>query len=270
MRETMANAAAAGHWKTTPPVETVSLGGMRCVAAKPAGSSRATIMHFHGGGYRLGRPDAMAPFATELARRANVKVICPEYRLAPEYPFPAALHDGATAIEAIAGEQGALFIAGDSAGGGLAASLACLSQRTNIIPTGLILLSPWVDLRVSAESYRTNAQNDPIFSQEAALASAALYLQGHDPTDPLASPGIADVSQCPPTYISVGESEVLLNDALSFYRKLVDAGVQASLSVVPDMQHVAVTRDLEAEGAHRVMNEIVHFIENFAPPTSDL
>jgi len=261
IREAMAGAAAAGQWANDPPLEEVEIGGARCLLARSPEAERATIIHFHGGGYRIGMPEAVGPFAVELAQRCRVSVLCPEYRLAPDHPFPAALHDAAAVIEAVAGQAGMLFLSGDSAGGGIAASLACLCRQADIDLSGLVLISPWLDLRVTAASHRSNAQSDPIFSEAAAQAAAGQYLQEYDAADPLASPVLADVSGCPPVCMSAGSGEVLVDDARSFQGRLSDAGVEVRLSVIADMEHVAVTRGQELTGSRQVLSEIADFVD---------
>lgn len=205
----------------------------------------------------------MGAFAGTLARRCGVTVICPAYRLAPEHPFPAAIADARKVHQAImaAGEKH-LILSGDSAGGGVAAASAALAHADAVPPIGLILLSAWLDLTVSSPSYVHNAATDPLFSQEAARAAAELYLQGHDARHPLASPIFADPALFPPTLVNAGTGEVLADDSRLFHDRLAKAGIPAELSMVADMEHVAVTRDAGLTGAAQTMDEVVAFVDN--------
>jgi acetyl esterase/lipase len=193
-----------------------------------------------------------------------VEVVVPEYRLAPEHPFPAGLADAFACLEALSEEAGTpLIISGDSAGAGLAASVGVLvSSGSTFRIDGLMLLSPWLDLTVSAPSYTVNAATDLMFSREAAESAADLYLQGFDRLHPLASPLGAVLSGYPPTFISVGAGEVLLDDSLRFHEKLRAAGLSCILHVIEDMQHIAVVRGLELPGAAEAFARIASFIDD--------
>ncbi|MFC3173709.1 alpha/beta hydrolase fold domain-containing protein [Novosphingobium bradum] len=267
-RQGLAGAAAAGLWRTDPPAEAIDLGGVRALRFRPAGPSAATVLHFHGGGYRIGQPEQVAPFAAALARRCGVTVVCPAYRLAPEHPFPAAIVDARAAQQALvaAGER-RLILSGDSAGGGIAAALAQLAARDPAPPLGLVLLSAWLDLTVTSPAYRANAASDPLFSEQSAREAAALYLQGAPATDPLASPLFAAATLFPPTLVSAGQGEVLADDACTFHAQLVTARVPARLRLVPGMEHVAVTRDMALAGAAETFAEIARFIASLGTAT---
>lgn len=264
-RGQMQAAVDAGAWKTEmAPVET-TIAGRRCLRFRPEGKPRGYMLQFHGGGFRIGRPEFDALFAEALARRCGIEVVVPQYRLAPEAPFPGGLidaHEALKALRAEVGDDAVVIIGGDSAGGGLAAALAvlCTAQGGPRIDA-LVLLSAWLDVRVTAATYASNAASDPMFSRESADVAAELYLQGFDPTHPLASPLLAPVEDLPPTLVSVGTGEVLLDDSLLFHEKLVKAGVKSTLSAVPGMDHVAVVQSLAKPGAAETFEEVVKLIE---------
>lgn len=247
-------ARAAGRWATRRPVEVLRLGGCEVLRLFPTGTPRGRVLHFHGGGYRLGMPEMDAPFAEALADACGVEVVLPRYRLAPEHPFPCALNDGLAVHDGLPGDL-PLFFSGASAGGGIAAAIASLRPGR---VAGLMLHSAWLDLSVTAASYEANAATDPLFSRASAENAAALYLQGANPAHPLASPLFADPAAFPPTLISVGTGEVLRDDARSMAARL---GQKARLLEVPGMDHVAVTRDAEAPGAAEVFAATCAFIE---------
>ena len=256
----MQAAVDAGAWTTKVlPVET-TLGGLRTLRFRPKGTPRGFVLQLHGGGFRIGRPEFESLLAEALVERCGVEVVVPQYRLAPEHPFPAGLADAQAALAALRAEVGdaPLIVGGDSAGGGLAASLGVLGE-TRI--DGLFLLSPWLDLRVSSPCYASNAASDPMFSKESADTAAELYLQGFDPKHPLASPLLAPVAAFPPTLISVGTGEVLYDDARLFHDKLTAAGIASRLSAIDGMEHVAVVRGMDQAGSAETFAEVVDFIK---------
>ena len=257
-RAMTAAAMAQGRWATQRPVLVETLGGCEVLRVCPPGPPRARVIHLHGGGYRMGMPEMDAPFAEALAERCGVEVILPRYRLAPEHPFPAGLNDALAVLDALS-ESLPVLVSGGSAGGGLAAALAA-SHGSRLV--GLVLLSPWLDLRLSAPSLDANAASDPLFSREAATLAAELYLQGHDPADPLASPVLADLAGFPPALIAVGTGEILHDDSRTMAARLERAGVAVSLIEVPGMEHVAVTRDQGATGAAETFEAVARFIDD--------
>jgi len=258
-RAAIAAAVAAGIWRTEPAAERLEIGGVRCLRFPPPAEPRGTVLHIHGGAFRLGCPEMMAVFAAALALRCGVSVICPAYRLAPEHPFPAGLNDAFSVMTALG--TGGLILSGDSAGGGIAAGLAALVPRDTHPVAGLILLSPWLDLTVTAASFATNAKSDSLFSGEAAREAGMLYLQGLSPCNGRASPLFGPVDRFPPTLINVGAGEVLIDDARAFFERLSSASVVAQFDVVEGMTHVAVTRDLALSGAAAAFDVLAAFID---------
>ena len=260
-RVAITGAIRAGIWRTEPQPDERTIAGLRCLVHGARRDARGTILHLHGGAFRIGAPEQVGSFAAALAERCDVRVVCPAYRLAPKHPYPAALNDGRTILaELCADNAHPVLLSGDSAGGGLAASLALTAKNDALTLAGLALLSPWLDLRVSSSTFVRNAAADPLFSAEAATTAAELYLQGHDPNDPLVSPLFGSPSAFPPTYVNVGSGEVLLEDARDFAARLIKAGTDCRLDVVPDMDHVAVTRDLTSPGAKYTFERLVTFV----------
>lgn len=259
----MARAVAAGNWRTDPPPTEQWMEGVRVLRFHPPGIVRGTVLHFHGGGYRMGCPEIVGPYAAALARRCGVEVVCPAYRLAPEYPFPAGVKDGLAVLCELAGERrGPLILSGDSAGGGLAAALAALAGAEGVDLAGLILLSPWLDLTVSARSYDTNGGSDPLFSRESAKLAAQLYLQeGVEPDHPIASPIFGPITSFPSVLLNVGAGEVLFDDAYSLAARLRDADIEVELLAVAGMDHIAVVHGLTLPGAAETFDRVTAFIE---------
>lgn len=266
-RDQMAAGVAAGAFATRAVPERVRLGGVDALRFPSPATPRGHVLQLHGGAFRIGCPEYAGPFAERLARAAGVTVTLPRYRLAPEAPFPSGLADALAALEALRGEIGAetpLIVLGDSAGGGLAASLGLLCAA-GMAPRidGLVLLSAWLDLTVSASSFTANAASDPLFGAESARIAADLYLQGQDPRHPLASPvlaGEALLTGYPPCLVSVGTGEVLLDDALRFHARLRAAGRDSRLLTVDGMDHVAVVRGAALPGSAETFAATVAFV----------
>ena len=263
LRSGMAAAIASGIWATErAPIED-HIGTVRVLRWLPDRPARARVIHFHGGGYRIGCPEMEGPYALALALACQVEVIVPQYRLAPEAPFPAGLND---ALEVLWGTEAdlPLVLSGGSAGGGLAAALALLARDEGRKMAALVLHSPWLDLTVSAASYAANAASDALFSAEAAREAAQLYLQGHDPAHPAASPLLGALAGLPPVLITAGTGEVLIDDATRFHAALQAAGVPVHLEAIDGMAHVAPTRDRDGTGAEQGFAAAVDFINSLA------
>lgn len=281
-RAQLATGVTAGQWRTEPMPHDTFVGGaggpiggralVRALRYRPPGRIRGRVLHFHGGAFRLGCPDMEGPFAAALAARCDVEVVLPAYRLAPEHPFPSGLADALTALLTMAREGGVgnhrvpLILSGSSAGAGLAAALAVLAAQEHIPVDGLVLLSPFLDLTLQGQSYYYNAPIDALFSLESAANAAELYLQGSDPTHPLASPLYAPLYGLPPTLISVGSGEVLADDARRFCQQLQGYGVPAALSEVPGMEHVAVVRSPLLPGSAETFAAIASMVDNLTRP----
>jgi acetyl esterase/lipase len=236
------------------------IGGVPCIVCAPASPAR-TLVYFHGGGFRLGTARGWRTFGSRIAAAANTRVVLVDYRLAPEHPYPAALRDALAVHDALTGDGATVFAGGDSAGGGIAASLtvACL-QRGVAVPVGLVLSSPWVDLTQTAGTFVSRAETDIMFSKQSGDDASALYLQGHDPRDPLASPQFADVTGFPPTQIFAGGMETLLDDSLELAARIARAGSAVELVVAPDQQHVYPYLALDSEPGRAAHAAIARFL----------
>ena len=193
-----------------------------------------------------------------------MRVLMPEYRLAPDHPFPAALEDALstyTWLLANGIDAGNIILAGDSAGGGLvlATTLAIRDEGRNL-PAGLICLSPWTDLTFSGESHQTNAEKEVVLYPDNLRLWAEKYLAFADPRTPHISPAFADFKNFPPLLIQVGGDEVLLDDAKMVAERAEVAGVNVTLTVYEGMWHVWQTVGILAE-AKRAFEEIGEFVE---------
>ena len=214
--------------------------GIECRPVEVADNA-PIVLYFHGGGFRIASALAYRSYGSHLAAVLGARVLLVEYRLAPENKFPKAVDDCFAVWESLLAEgidTGRIVIAGDSAGGGLAASVTMHALADGVLPAGVICCSPWVDLTITADTYDTNAESDKLFSRTSAGEAAPAYLGGADPMNPIASPLFGDWDGAPPLLILVGDAEVLLDDSRKLAEVAKAAGVDVTLSVYPDMPHI--------------------------------
>ena len=201
-----------------------------------------TILHLHGGWFHWGSARAFRHLVGHLAARAGAEAFLPDYRLAPEHPFPSAVEDVRACYAGLV-DRGARRIAltGDSAGGGLALVLLRLTTSEGfaggVRPVGAAALSPVTDLTLSGTSWGTRAIADPYFTREQVSELVGSYLGGADPTDPRASPLHGNLAGLPPIRVHAGEDEVLLDDSRRYVERAVSFGVDARLDVWEGMPH---------------------------------
>jgi acetyl esterase/lipase len=211
-------------------------------ADPPAARPGAAILYFYGGGYVLGSPVSRRKTAGHLALAAQARALVPAYRLAPEHPFPAAIEDAVAAYRWLLAEGAGpahVVLAGDSAGGGLALAAAlALRDRGLARPAGVVTVSMWGDMTCSGETMESRAVEDICCSRDGLMELAGLYLAGGDPRQPLASPVFADYAGLPPILCIVGGEERLIDDSVRAVRAAGQAGVDATLFVAAEMQHV--------------------------------
>ena len=198
------------------------------------------LLHFHGGGFILGSARGNASFSTQVAEFSGLEVISVDYRLAPESPFPAGLDDALAVYCALASEYGpgCIGVFGESAGGGLTASLAlALRDRGEQVPGALVLVAPFADMTGSGGSIQSRHGVDPELTWDTLRPGAAAYSSNTDPRNPLVSPVFGDYAGLPPTYIQAGGREILLDDARRIADACRDAGVAVELDVWEELWH---------------------------------
>ena len=213
------------------PAEVVSSGG--------PGSQR-TVVHFHGGGYCLGSARMVRSWAAHLSAQAGCRVVLPEYRLAPEHPYPAALEDARAVIKALSSEAGpgSLVVSGDSAGGGLALAVVLwLRDEGQQLPAGCILLSPWLDLSRDRRAVPGLVRQDVLLTPDWLGACARAYADPSTWADHSVSPLGAAHSWLPPLLIQAGTSELLAPDAGLLAASASAAGVGVTYTRWPRMWH---------------------------------
>ncbi|WP_206184980.1 alpha/beta hydrolase fold domain-containing protein [Thermoactinospora rubra] len=233
------NEAVLAEFPVPSEVDTrsVNAGGVPSLVLTPGPDRPVTLLHLHGGGYVLGSAYGYRSLAGALCVATGAAALLPEYRLAPEHPFPAAVDDAVRAYQWLLGrtaDPATLTVSGDSSGGGLAMSLlAALRQRGLPLPGRVVLLSSWLDL-----SCRHLAETGPSAMLTLSLEYAGHYLAGHPSDDPLVDPFAADLSGYPPILVQVGTGDPLAPEARRFTERAREHGVDVGLDLYPVDAHV--------------------------------
>jgi epsilon-lactone hydrolase len=218
-------------------VREVNAGGVRAHwLAAPGADTGRVLIFMHGGGYELGSLRSDGELAARLGRACGMRVLFPEYRLAPEHPFPAAIDDVLAAWHWLRTDQDldatSIAVAGDSAGGGLTiAMLVAARDAGEALPAAGVLMSPTVDLTGSGASMIERSDQDPISTPAMLRKFASDYLDGADPRTPLASPLFASLSGLPPLLVQVGTADLLLSDSERLASAAAEAGVSVNLEI---------------------------------------
>jgi epsilon-lactone hydrolase len=252
----------------------VELGGLRTLLVEPAAESRpGTILFFHGGAWVVGSPETELCLTAGLVGRTGFRAYSPDYRLAPEHPFPAAVNDALGAYRALldAGEDPAtIAIAGDSAGGGLTITTLLTARKAGLpLPAAVVAFSPGLDKTRTGASMDAKAGLDPILSREGLQASDQLYLAGADPHQELLAPAVlADPAGFPPLLLQVGTNEVLLDDTTRMAARAWDAGVDVVLDVTAGVPHVFQMYAGVLDEADQALDRAALFLRQHLAPTT--
>ena len=240
---------------------------MKLLSLKENPNQDYVILQLHGGGYMGAVRNAYYVFAglyNEVSHGCNV--LTPDYRVAPEHPYPAAIEDAVASYQWLLdkgyfGEQ--IIVAGDSAGGGLAMCLCMyLKDHHMPMPGGVVAMSPWTDLTASGESYETNFDKDPLFGNtRESLIYVNDYAGNHDKMDCYISPLFGDFRGFPPMLIQVGSLEMLLSDSVSAAAKAREQGVRVRLSIYEGMFHVFQMAYLNIPESKKAWAEVGKFID---------
>jgi monoterpene epsilon-lactone hydrolase len=242
------------------------IGSLVMESVRALETPRCAILHLHGGGFMMGSPRSYRERAKRLSHVCRAEVFVPDYRLAPEHPYPAALDDALVAFQYVRALRPGvpIFVTGDSAGGGLGLSLLVrLRDAGAEMPSGAILLSPWTDLTASGSSVEANRRKDLWLTRAHLEQWARYYIANADPSGPELSPLFADLSRLPPLLLLAGEHEVLLDDAVRVGEKASRAGTPARVLVGKGMQHDwPLTLPWLQESRH-AWREIGRFVEQY-------
>jgi len=268
---------AMGRDAQMPPallVEQGMIGELPVEWLRGPNSENRVVVYAHGGGYVMGSCDSHRPLAGRLALACQAQVVMPQFRLAPEHPFPAPLEDLMATYRSLfelgyTADQ--IILAGDSAGGGLVLATVLEAQRLGLpTPRAMVMLSPWVDMTLSGESLVTHAERDPWLDPSTFPLIRELYLSDADPSNPLASPLLGDLSALPPTLVQVGSDEILVSDSLNFGARASEAGSTVDIEVWDHMWHVWHFFAPMLPEANAALDSISSFIESvFAPRLRD-
>lgn len=234
------------------------------ISVNRAHMKKYVILYCHGGGYSTGSSLYARTLTTKLAMSTSMDVLCFDYRLAPEHPYPAALEDAMKAwnyLMLLGYGARDVMVAGDSAGGNLALALVHkLKSENRLLPRGLLLMSPWTDLTASGKSYQTKKEVDPVLDAEYIGQMVHNYAEGQELENPLISPIFGNFVDFPSTYIQVGSNEVLLEDSIMLHKKMIKANVPVRMDIFEGMWHVFQMSPFKT--AYEAMDKNAEFIYN--------
>lgn len=235
-------------------------------------SGQRVILYFHGGGFILRSPYTHGRFLARICRRTGMPGLMPDYRLAPEHPYPAAFEDSEKAYRWLLAqgyEPQNIVVAGDSAGGSLTLGLLVYLRDQRLpLPSCGVMLSPSLDPSMSSPSAAENAERDSMLSLESIGVFMKAYMSQFEGDDPRAKLVDADFRGLPPLLFQAGGAEILCDDAVRAARRALDQGVKVSLEVWPEMAHVFQAVELLPE-ARQAINSIAAFINHNCPVEGD-
>lgn len=223
-----------------------------------------TILYFHGGGFNSGSRLSYRNLCASIAHESASRIILPEYRLAPEHPFPSALEDVYNCYASLLREgtrPGDIIFCGDGSGGGLALSLLdYIESRRVPAPAALVLISPWLDMTLSGETITTLRKRDPVLTKEILMAHAHQYTYRGNFTNPQVSPLFAETRNYPPLFIQCGSEEILLDDACRLADRARKQGSDVTLDVWDGMWHLFQALDAFTPNAHLAVHRLGQWV----------
>lgn len=279
----------SNSYKDQVSIEKIKVGELNCAMITPKDElSGGIILYVHGGGFVSGNLDGACGFGSALALKCGIRVLVPEYRLAPEHPFPAAIDDVMDAYGYLLSggyDPTRIVLCGDSAGGGLCYSLCQkLRDKGRTLPAGIIAISPWLDLTMSSDSYRINKNSDPATSVNRIKFNADCYVYGaavdkkgrihpnpapdaeedrRIKSNPKLSPIFDTQEKMPESLIFVGGDEIMYDDAINMHEALLRAGSKSEIIVAPGYWHDYILYDLPERAGD--FDKIIKFIKRRIP-----
>jgi epsilon-lactone hydrolase len=243
------------------------LGGVPVVRIEVDGiDAIGTVLYFHGGAYAIGSAASAAGLAADLAGRASSRAISVDYSLAPEHPYPTAVHEGVAAYRALleSGEAASgIALAGESAGGGLVIAVVRAILAAGLpAPSGVYVASPWVDLTTAGASMVTKAAVDPSVTPAGLRRRALDYAPAESLGDSGVSPVFGDLRGFPPLLVQVGGNEVLLDDSVRLAARAAADGVAVTLDVTPDVPHVFVAFAALVDESDQALDRAGRFVRD--------
>jgi|GEM_PF-239351 len=247
-------------------VEREFIGKVPCYRFSGKGNPGRLIIYLHGGCFALGSVHSHRAMVSHLCHHLGITILFIDYRLAPEYPFPAALDDILEVYHGVLEEtpSGDISLMGDSAGGGLAISLISRLHMNGIsLPGSLVMLSPWIDLRCSSPSMTENAEKDPVLTREGLLRYARLYQGGLALS--AANPAENMSPVFPPTLVIAGSGEILLDDSKRICEIISREQPNTKLSIYEKKNHVWLLEDISCIHSKMAMEDIRDFLRRVSP-----
>lgn len=225
------------------------------------------LLHLHGGGYVLNPGEAGTLEAIYMAGFSGMKIVSVDYRMPPDFPYPAALDDAVAVYRELLKTYPAekIGVFGTSTGGGMTLALVLRARAEGLpLPGAIAPGTPWTDMTKTGDSYFTNEGVDTILvSYDGWLEAAArVYAGGHDPRDPFLSPVYGDVKGFPPTLLTTGTRDLFLSNTVRMHLKLREAGVPADLIVFEGMSHAQYYMASDAPETAFHFTQLRDFFEN--------
>jgi acetyl esterase/lipase len=232
----------------------------------PVRNRNRILVHVHGGAYVLSPGEAATKEAIELAGFGGFKVISVDYRMPPEFPYPAAMDDAMAVYRAVLKRTRAknVGIFGTSTGGGMTLAMVLRAKMEHLpLPGAIAPGTPWSDMTKTGDSFYANEMVDNVLVSDDGFlhAAALLYANGHDLKDPLLSPVYGDMHGFPPTILTTGTRDLFLSNTVRVHRKLREAGVEAVLQVFEGESHAQYYRDINAPETKEYNAEIAGFFD---------
>jgi epsilon-lactone hydrolase len=265
-------AAAALRETMSLKVEPTVIGGVGAFIVSPSELPEANrnrlLIHVHGGGYVFGPGEAGLPEALLMAGHGHFKVISIDYRMPPDFPYPAAIDDAMAVYKEILKTTDArkIGIFGTSTGGGMTMAMVLRAKAEGLpLPGAIAPGTPWSDMTKTGDTYFTNEMvDDVLVSNDGWLGDAsALYANGHDLKDPMLSPIYGDLKGFPPTILTTGTRDLFLSNTVRVHRKLREAGVIADLLVFEGLSHAQYLFDFSAPETKEHFVETAAFLDKY-------
>jgi epsilon-lactone hydrolase len=253
-------------------VEPTAIGGVKAFVVTPGEVAEANrnrvLIHVHGGGYVLSPGEAGLPEAVMMAGHGRIKVISVDYRMPPDFPYPAAIDDAMAVYKEVLKTTDArkIGIFGTSTGGGMTLVMVLRAKAEGLpLPGAIAPGTPWSDMTKTGDTYFANEMVDNVLvSNDGWLGDAAtLYANGHDLKDPMLSPIYGDLSGFPPTILTTGTRDLFLSNTVRVHRKLREAGVIADLMVFEGLSHAQYLFAPDAPESKEHFAEVSAFFDRY-------
>lgn len=241
------------------------IAGVDCYLFTPESiNSSEIVIHLHGGGFIYGSIESHRAMTSHLTAATGRKFLFIEYALAPEKPFPNALNEIEAVIQSLLDENPKLKFAllGDSCGGNLVMSTVLnLKKQNKQLPLYQVLISPWLNLETTYESYAENEKLDPILTKPFIQYAASLYTGLENFANPLVSPVLGKFEGINPTLTLVGAREILRDDSVHLNKALKSSGCESSLKIFDDVTHVWTLTNITSTDSTTALNDIRQFVD---------